>query len=447
MEKLTEIGVGDREACRAIEDEPAQVLAALALIGRVVDDLHFQLDPGLGELRLNDLHEGLLRRDVGDDRLDGDAVLVAGLGQQGLGLGEVEAIADGAILAEIAGRDDGAALGTDILADEAHEIVDIDGGGDGAAHADVVERRLAAVDVQQTVFAGLEDLDIEAGAPAGGVDPALLALGVEQVELAGGEGELARAVGGDGAHHDRVDLGLAAEIIGVGGELHILLGHLLDEGEGPGADRLGAIAVAELLAGLAADDVAAMVVGDTAEEIDVRVFQGDADGEVVELLDLVDRREVRGEGRALRIAGALQGIDDVVGSERAPAAMEFDALAQMEGPDLAVRRGFPALGEIGFQVFGIGAAGLEADEPVVEPADQRLVVGRAGAMGVEGRDIAGAGADPEDRFLGSGLSLQAGNQHQARKPGGMHLHRLIPSLLVGAIVGTVSPVCPSRNRG
>lgn len=40
----------------------------------------------------------------------------------------------------------------------------------------------------------------------------------------------------------------------------MLLGHLLDEGEGPGADRLGAIAIAQFLAGLAADDVAAMIV-------------------------------------------------------------------------------------------------------------------------------------------------------------------------------------------
>jgi hypothetical protein len=181
--------------------------------------------------------------------------------------------------------------------------------------------------VQQTVFAGLEDLDIEAGALAGGIDPALLALAVEQVELAGGEGEFARAVRGNGAHHDRVDLRLAAEIIGIGGELHILLGHLLDEGERPGPDGLGAVAVAQLLAGLAADDVAAMVVGDAAEEVDVRIFQRDADGEVVDLLHLVDRREVGGEGRALGIAGALQGIDDVVGIERAPVAMEPDAFA------------------------------------------------------------------------------------------------------------------------
>lgn len=83
----------------------------------------------------------------------------------------------------------------------------------------------------------------------------------------------------------------------------------------------------------------------------------------------------------------------------------------MKGPDLAVRRGLPALGEIGLEVLGIGAAGLEADEAVIEPADQRLVVGRAGAVGIERRDIAGAGADPEDRLLGKSLALQACDQH------------------------------------
>lgn len=105
-------------------------------------------------------------------------------------LAGVVGVARHADLSEIARRHDGAALRPHVRPDEAHEIVDVDGGGDRAADADVVERRHALVDVQQPELAGLEDVDVEARAPAGAIDPALLALAVHEIELAGGEREL-----------------------------------------------------------------------------------------------------------------------------------------------------------------------------------------------------------------------------------------------------------------
>src|SRR5262249_5298408 len=85
---------------------------------------------------------------------------------------------------------------------------------------------------------------------------------------------------------------------------------------------------------------------------------------------------------------ALKRVDDVVGIEQAPVTVKLHTLPQMKGPDFAIRRVLPALGEVGLEVLWLGAAGLEADQPVVNPADDALVISGRGTVSVEGGDVA-----------------------------------------------------------
>ncbi len=152
-------------------------------------------------------------------------------------------------------------------------------------------------------------------------------------------------------------------------ELHVLLRHMLGEGEGAGADRSGGELVAEFLGRLFADDVAAVIVRDPAEKIRIGIFQHDADRVVVDLGDAVDPGEIGREGRALWVRGTRQRINDVVRRQLAPVAMELDAFAQEEGPGPAVGRVLPAFRQIRLDVLGVGAAGRKADEPIIHPAE------------------------------------------------------------------------------
>ncbi len=331
---------------------------------------------------------------------------MAGLRQQRLRLCRIERIAARrAVFAEIAGRHHRAAFRSDILADVAHQVVDVDGMRDRPPHADVVERRDRAVDVQGAKLAGAEDIDDHVAAPARRLDPALLALAVHEVELAGREREFACAVGRDQAIHDRVDLRPAAKVAVMRDQLHVLLRHVFSERERAGADRAGAELVAELFGGLFADDVAAVIVRNPAEEVRIGILQHDADRVVVDRGDAVDAGEVAGKARAPRVSRSCQRIDNVVGRQLAVIAVKLDALAQMERPGLAIFGGVPALRQIRLDVLRLGAAGRKADEAVEYPADDALVGRRGGAVRIERGDVGAAGADLQHALLRRGGAL------------------------------------------
>ncbi|MNY55748.1 hypothetical protein D3C86_1917540 [compost metagenome] len=46
MVKLAEVTIGHRVTGSAVEHQVAEVLSDLLLVGRVIDDLHLQIDPG-----------------------------------------------------------------------------------------------------------------------------------------------------------------------------------------------------------------------------------------------------------------------------------------------------------------------------------------------------------------------------------------------------------------
>src|SRR3546814_2486836 len=90
------------------------------------------------------------------------------------------------VLAEIAGRHHRTALGADVSADVGDNVVDVDGMGDGLAHAQIVQRLDRLVQVDGAELAGLEDVDDRLFVLPRILDPALLALAVAEVQLAGG---------------------------------------------------------------------------------------------------------------------------------------------------------------------------------------------------------------------------------------------------------------------
>ena len=101
------------------------------------------------------------------------------------------------------------------------------------------------------------------------------------------------------------------------------------------ADRDGLV----LLAPLLGHDVPAK---DVAGEDGARTVGGDLDGQVVDLLDILDPGD---EGLHVGAvgAGALPGEDHIVGRE-GRAVMELDVGAQLEAPDIRVQE-FPLRGQ------------------------------------------------------------------------------------------------------
>ena len=255
--------------------------------------------------------------------------------------------------------------------------------GDRLAHALVVERLHLGVEVQEAELGRPQHRDLDALLLLHALDPFLVLAPVDDVELARGEGEVARRIGREQPVDDAVDLRRAAEIPLVGREGHALVRLVGLELERTRADRIEAEVLAELLHRLAAEDEAAVVVGDEPEEGRHRLLQLDPDRVGIDRLDGFDRGVVGVERGRFLIAGALEREHHVVGGELAEIAVELDALAQMKGPVGLVGRAFPALGEVGLEPLEACRAGLEAHEAVEHPGGQRLVLRRRGAVRVE----------------------------------------------------------------
>jgi hypothetical protein len=139
-------------------------------------------------------------------------------------------------------------------------------------------------------------------------------------------------------------------------------------------------------------------VGEVRQEGRVGFVEGELDGQVVERLDALDRREEEGEReragvveRVVLVEHALEGEDDGLGVELG-AVVEGHPLAQAEGVDGAILGDLPLGGERGLDLEG--AVG-KADEAVVEVDRDAEVVGGGHRMRVERLGL-GDLADDED---------------------------------------------------
>ncbi len=180
------------------------------------------------------------------------------------------------------------------------------------------------------------------GCCLGAVDPGLVGAAVVHVELAALEREIARGIGRNEAVADLLDLRRAAEIGVVRGQLERLVRRDRGEGERPGADRVALEVVAALLHRLLRHDEALRIVGEDAEDARDVLLQHKADGVGIHRLDGLERPQLRGECRGLGIARLLQAEHHVIGGELAEAAVELHAVAQVEGPGLAVLGRLPS---------------------------------------------------------------------------------------------------------
>ena len=145
---------------------------------------HFDGDADLGPLCGEGVHEGAVAEVAagGGGAGDGEAVGVAGLGEERFGLFGIVGIGlDVLVVAEAAGGDDLAVeFGAEAAGDGVPHAVEVDGVEHGLADAHVVEDFVAAVDV---------DADVHALHAVAGVE--LEAVGGEAFDLVG------RHVGGD----------------------------------------------------------------------------------------------------------------------------------------------------------------------------------------------------------------------------------------------------------
>ena len=119
-----------------------------------------------------------------------------------------------------------------------------------------------------------------------------------------------------------------------------------------------------------AEDVREAGIGDVERE---------AHGRRIWRLDLLDHRQVGPRPRTRRrVEDAVHGGEHVLGVEGL-AVVEFDALAQLEGPGLEVLGGRPAHREVGLD----GEVAVDASEAVEDEMDVDVLVADGRLRGVE----------------------------------------------------------------
>ena len=123
-----------------------------------------------------------------------------------------------------------------------------------------------------------------------------------------------------------------------------------------------------------------------------------------------DRGEEAGAG-ALRlgVGDAVERVFHVVGGHLA-AVVELDAVAQLEGEGLAVRRNLVAFGELGPEV---GGAWLVVHQPVEQALDHRPVLPVVADRRIERGDVVLVGDGDGAALLGVGV-------HRLFRAGGLH---------------------------
>ena len=228
----------------------------------------------------------------------------------------------------------------------------------------------------------------------------------DHVDIAGLQCRDLDAHFGDDAQFDAVELGQAGlEIVLVLRHHQAVARRVADEFERAGADRsLGRVDAAGCDLDLAIrEDVGEAAVGEGQREDDGgRVGGGDV------LDHVVVAAGGRGDG------GVEQAADhrhNVVGHQHG-AVMEFDALAQLEGPGLAVFAGGPAFGQVGLEREVLADAGEAVEHQVVVD----VFVADRGQQRIE-RVQRGADADAE-YGSGSGSGSADGRRWRARCPAG-----------------------------
>ena len=205
----------------------------------------------------------------------------------------------------------------------------------------------------------------------------------------------------------RVRVGLRAPVGVVAHELRADLGREAAELEGPGAlERLPPVCGVEVGRD---DDRVVVRRADEGGEVAVRGVEVEDDGGVVGRLDPTGREDAA--ERRLRVGGAAVGVDqlvegrlDVVRDERR-AAVERDALADLERPDRSVLVRLPALRDARLEL----ELGVREGEELARGAEEA----RAALVLDEKRVRLGGGLDERDADVAAGLNAAGGRRRRA----------------------------------
>ena len=374
---------------------------------RVLDDLDLGVDAGVLPHALDGFRHLLVVGEIGDGRLDDDLLVLvagrleeiarlAGVVGQGAEAGVVVVVA----LGDRSVRHD-AAPAPQLLDDR----LAVDRERQRLLHQRIVERRPFAVDGHH-VEPGVE----RAGhARRRGAGHALALVGGElrdDVHLALEQRGDARRGLRDRAHHEAIEVRLAAPVAVVGLDHELVVLGPRHELHGAGADGLG---VERVVAGrlhvLLGDDLAA-VEGQARRQQWIGFLGVDHQRRRVGRVDLVDRGQRGGDHRLhVRVVRALDAELGVGGGERITVVI-LHARAQLERPR-GRRRQLPLGGEPGMEL-AVGMAAREVVEEVERPAD---VVGRRAEVRVQPRQVAALG---DDQFTLLGR-LGAGGAGQRRR--------------------------------
>ena len=165
------------------------------------------------------------------------------------------------------------------------------------------------------------------------------------------------------------------------------------------------------------------------DHVGLGLAAADLHGEVVHRHGFLDERREAGEGAHVVVDDVVVGERDVGGGDRL-AVLPLDALAQMEGPGLAVRGGLPRGGEAWrwLQIERVAGEEVVVEQPDLvrrrfRPDERVEVVGVVGPADVEDHLVAGGrGAwvgrqrRPDARSQTGGQ--QAGDEQQQEKCAG-----------------------------
>ena len=322
--------------------------------------LHIHLQPGFGQIALEQRRhidgavEGGLRG------LNGDCAGEAGLFQVELGLVRImRDRLEGSVEVGVAARD---------RVVEADAAIAAHQGFNHLLAVNAVFHRQAQIVVFEHGAFVLHQRDH--GVPAARGNDELITLfrldqigdlgihAVDRVHLAGHQRVQARGAVVDHGEVERIEEAtILAPVIRVAGALHAHAGLIAGDGERAGADRLAKIR-------RPFRHHAAMVIGEHGRELTVRGFQADGDLVVTGLFHVRDRREHAGRAGLGFAAMQVDRINRIIRGEGF-AVVEGDTFLQVEHPFGRTGFGFPARGQTG--LGGIAGAGF----------DQRLKEGEA----------------------------------------------------------------------
>ncbi|MEJ2358966.1 MAG: hypothetical protein P8Y13_12950 [Deinococcales bacterium] len=357
----------------------------------------------LGEHLLQHLVELLVGGAVERIDREGEAVGVAGLGQELLGLLGVVRVRRLRRVARDLLRDRRRELGTVALGDDVDDGLLVDRVVHGLPHTLVVER------LDLRVHGHVAHVDARLGADLE------LAVGLDGVHQLGWQvlDELRlttlqhRHPGGrvgDEQEVEVLDLRGTAPVVRVGLEHDLLPRGPAHELEGPRADGVLVDGLAVLLDGRRADDAAGRV-REGVEHRAERLAQGELHlvlGEHVDALD--DTVEAPAPELVGRVLDPVEVGLDRLGVERR-AVLEGDALAEVEGEHRGLRVGRPGGRQLSHDLAGL----VEADESFVDGSLDGEVQIPVGIPGIETNRVAGH----RDAHRPAGSEGRAERQHDS----------------------------------